>query len=272
MSDAYLWKNRRRTAFDGEYFEDGSKRVMLKLDRGRFQLGFLQGFYKVLKRTPGSVELALIHGFFEQRKHPDKYRLSRRKSTYVLADSAAGTERLFKRKDEKIFLTDSFHQAKKRAKEANKGALTPEGWKMIKDSQVGYHLTGESGLGAITIPAPPRSNQPTVVRVTHSNSIGYVDSDLFVRLGSPASPLDDTDFDTVEDWEKMALVEDLRWSDNRQEWVRRRKTTTTGFIWSGTYEREMEIPKGHHMIELKLVSRVPEVCSIVLPKWKVYVR
>ena len=272
MSDAYLWKRRPRTVFDGEYSEAGSKRVMLKLDQGRFQWGFVQGFYKVLKRTPASLDLGLIYGFFEQRKHPHKYRLTRRKSTYVLANLEDGTERRFKRKDEKIFLTDSFLEVKKQAKERpRRGALTPEGWKMIKDSKVGYHLTGESGLSAITIPAPPSSKQLTVVRVTHTNGIGYVDSDLFVRLGSPKSPIGATDFDTVQDWHKMALVEDLRWSDNRQEWVPRRKAAV-GFLWSGTYEAGIEIPKGHHLIELKLISRVPEVCSIVLSNWKVYVR
>ena len=109
------------------------------------------------------------------------------------------------------------------------------------------------------------------MRVTHSNAIGYVDSDLFARLGSPTSPLGATDFDTAQDWHKMALVEDLRWSDDRQEWVLRRKAKI-GFLWSGTYEVEMQIPKGHHLIELKLISRVPEVCSIVLGNWKIYVR
>ena len=113
MSDAYLWKRRARTVFDGEYSHGRSKLVMLKLDRGRFQLGFLQGFYKVLKRTGASVDLAFIHGFSEQRKHPDKYRLTRRRSTYVLADLADGDERLFNRKDGKIFLADSFLELKR---------------------------------------------------------------------------------------------------------------------------------------------------------------
>ena len=68
------------------------------------------------------------------------------------------------------------------------------------------------------------------------------------------------------------MVEDLLWSDEREEWVLKSKAKGDTSVWSGTYEAEIQFPKGHHQIELKIISRVPEVCSIVLSNWKVYVR
>lgn len=123
-----------------------------------------------------------------------------------------------------------------------------------------------------TIPASPLSKQPTIVRVTHSNSIGRVDSDVFIRLGDPKDPLRVQDFDTVSDWRRAALIEDLLWNEERDDWVWRGRAKGLGSCWSGTYETELQFPKGHHQIELKIISRVPEVCSIVLSNWKVHVR
>ena len=80
------------------------------------------------------------------------------------------------------------------------------------------------------------------------------------------------DFDTATDWRNAELVEDLTWSDERDEWVLRGKAKGDGSYWSGTYESEIQFPKGHHQIEVKIISRVPEVCSILLSNWKVYVR
>ena len=61
-------------------------------------------------------------------------------------------------------------------------------------------------------------------------------------------------------------------SDERQEWVLKSKAKGDTSVWCGTYEVAIQFPKGHHQIELKIISRVPEVCSIVLSNWKVYVR
>jgi hypothetical protein len=146
-------------------------------------------------------------------------------------------------------------------------------WKMIEDanSEVQFYLTGESVLKATTIPAPPSSKTATIVRVTHYNSYGPVDSDIFVRLGDPKKPLDVQDFDTVSDWRKAELVEDLTLNDSSGEWMLRGKDEGEA-SWSGTYEVEMQFPKGQHQIELKIISRVPHVCSIVLSNWKVSVR
>jgi hypothetical protein len=43
-------------------------------------------------------------------------------------------------------------------------------------------------------------------------------------------------------------------------------------VRSGTYDVDIQFSKGYHQIELKIISRVPDVCSIVLSNWKVYVR
>ena len=111
-----------------------------------------------------------------------------------------------------------------------------------------------------------------MIRVTHSNDYGRVDSDIFVRLGDPKKPLDVGDFDTVSDWRKAKLVEELLWSDDREEWVLRSKAEGDTSVWSGTYETPIQFPRGHHQIEIKIINRVPEVCSIVLSNWKVYAR
>jgi hypothetical protein len=143
-------------------------------------------------------------------------------------------------------------------------------WKRVEDSKVCYQLTGESKLRAVSIPAPPTSKKPAIVRITHQNGIGRVDSDVFVRLGKPKAPLKWNDFETVSDWKQAPLVEDLL--DSEGGWMLRGKAKGEGMYWSGTYEAQIQFPKGHHLIEIKLISRVPEVCSIVLSNWKVYVQ
>lgn len=146
-------------------------------------------------------------------------------------------------------------------------------WKQVDDSTaaVSFYLTGESVVRAVTLPSPPKSKTVTIVRISHSNCYGPVDSDVFVRLGNPKKPLDVQDFDTVSDWRKAKLVEDLTESGGGG-WKPRGKAKGVGSYWSGTYEVEIEFPKGQHQIELKIISRVEQVCSIVLSNWKVNVR
>jgi hypothetical protein len=146
--------------------------------------------------------------------------------------------------------------------------------RLIKDSNatVSFYLTGESVIRAITIPKQPGSKAPTVIRVSHSNEYGPVDSDIFVRLGNPKKPLGARDFDKVSDWKKAKLVEDLSWDDATDDWKPRGKAKGVGSHWIGTYEVELLFPKGQHQIELKIISRGEQVCSIVLSKWKLNVR
>jgi hypothetical protein len=79
-------------------------------------------------------------------------------------------------------------------------------WKRVEESKIYYQLTGESVVQAVSIPEPPNSKTSTVIRVTHQNSIGRVDSDVFVRLGNPKAPLKWNAFDTVSDWQQASLV------------------------------------------------------------------
>lgn len=157
--------------------------------------------------------------------------------------------------------------------ESSKAAKRAQTWKQVDDSTaaVSFFLTGESVVRAVTIPSPPSAKTPTIVRVSHSNCYGPVDSDVFVRLGNPKKPLDVQDFDTVSDWRKAKLVEDLM-DDEDGGWKPRGKAKAKGSYWSGTYEVEIQFPKGQHQIELKIISRVERVCSIVLSNWKVNVR
>jgi hypothetical protein len=200
-------------------------------------------------------------------------RMTRRGKTYTVKELPHGEESKFKRDDQALFL------AELPARIGHELAIADttdraSAWRQIEHwaAKVEFQLTGESIIRAATIPSPPSSKTPTVVRITHSNSYGLVDSDVFVRLGDPKRPLGVQDFDTVTDWQKTELVEDLLWRDDREAWVLRSKAKGDTSVWSGTYEVEIPFPKGHHQIEIKIISRVPEVCSIVLSNWKVYVR
>src|SRR6266446_2643478 len=145
---------------------------------------------------------------------------------------------------------------------AKKGIISEpatQKWKRVEGSKVYYQLTGGSVIQAVSIPDPPSSKKNTIVRVTHQNALGRVDSDVFVRLGNPKAPLDWDDFNTVSDWQQASLVEDLL-GDDRGGWISRGKAKGVGMDWSGTYELQIQFPKGHHLIEMKIISRVPEVC------------
>jgi hypothetical protein len=152
---------------------------------------------------------------------------------------------------------------------------TAEAWKEVlyTDTKISFHLTGESVIRAVTIPAVPTAKAPTVIRVTHHNSYAQVDADIFVRLGDPKKPLGPTDFDTVKDWQPAKLVENLAWNAKKGDWEPLRgRAKQEEYSWSGTYEAELQFSKGAHQIEIKVISRVPQVCSIVLSNWKVTVR
>jgi|ERR1043166_56593 hypothetical protein len=146
-------------------------------------------------------------------------------------------------------------------------------WKQIDASNaaVTFYLTGESVIRAATVPKPPNSRTPAIVRVSHSNCYGPVDSDIFVRLGNPKKPLGARDLHKMQEWQKAKVVEELIESDDGA-WQPRGRAKGVGSYWSGTYEIEIQFPKGQRQIEIKVISRVEQVSSIVLSKWKVYVR
>ena len=195
----------QRAPFEGSYIYNHNRSVRFVLDRGNFQWGWLEGKYKVLKHNTESIVLALIHGFYEERKHPKQYRLTRRRTAYVLTELSSGEETIFKRADKKVFLTDSFSKAPPRRRGIP--AEDPkQKCKHVEESKIYYELTGDSVVKAVSIPHPPSSKTPTIVRVTHSNSLGRVDSKVFVRLGNPKEPLEWNDFDTVSDWREACLL------------------------------------------------------------------
>ncbi len=262
-------------ALEGCYIQVSHTAIRFVLEGGRYKWGSREihdfGTYTANQPDEFSciVELTseLLKGSIK------RYKMTRRGKTYTVKQLPNGEESKFKRDDGKVFLAES-SVGPRRAQPAPTVSDGGQTWKQIEDAtaEVDFDLTGESVIRAVTIPRPPRSKMPTIVRVTHLNVYGPVDSDVFVRLGDPKKPLNVQDFDTVSDWRKAELVEDLLWSDKREEWVLKSKARGNTSVWSGTYEVEIQFPKGYQQIELKIISRVPAVCSIVLSNWKVYVR
>jgi hypothetical protein len=143
---------------------------------------------------------------------------------------------------------------------------------ILKGQEVECYLTGESVLRGSASPFPPKSKVPTRIRFTHSNSYGPMDADIFVRVGDPKSPLRFTDFDTVSDWVKAVLVADTMWDDEKEAWVPRPKENVGEMSWQAIYEADIQFTPGKHSIEIKFVSAVELVCSMVLSNWEVNVK
>lgn len=270
-------KNARRRStvpgLEGCYIKVGHTAIRLVLEDGGYKWGGRDihdsGTYAASQPDEYSciVELASAR-FSGSRK---QCRITRRGKTYTVKELPNGEEHKFKRDDDTLFLAESSTAVQQQVPVT---ADRQRAWKQVDPAtaKVYFQLTGESVLHAATIPEPPSSKTPTVIRVSHSNSFGRVDADVFVRLGDPKEPLGGQDSDTVADWRKAELVEDMLWSDKREEWILTSKAKGDTSVWCGTYEAELRFPRGHHQIELKIISRVPEVCSIVLSNWKVYVR
>jgi len=108
--------------------------------------------------------------------------------------------------------------------------------------------------------------------LTHYNSYGPVSSEVFVRIGDPKAPLGITDFDRVSDWKKAKLTADTVWSDEKDQWIPRPKKITGETAWQATFEAELQFSAGKHVIEIKFLSSIQHVCSIVLSNWEVNVK
>lgn len=156
-------------------------------------------------------------------------------------------------------------------------------WKAVRKGDCNWQLDGESDLQVELEPKRPKRGEQTVVRLTHSNSLGRLaDADFFVRLGDPLKPTDREDLDSATDWVRTSLVEDLVWvvvdpDDFRSgRWVLRSKETAAledSTSWSGTYEAILSFPPGKHSIEVKIDSRAPDFLrSLVLTGWELSVR
>ena len=146
--------------------------------------------------------------------------------------------------------------------------------KVVRDSDVFWQLDGESDLYALTIPDPPKAGKAATVRLTHSNAYGPLDeAEIFVRVGDPENPTDPDDLDSAKDWVKAKLVEELVYIEGeeilRSEAEEPFEDETP---WDGTYEAQLVIPAGEHTIEVKVVSKYPEVLtSVVLNDWEIEV-
>jgi hypothetical protein len=260
---------------EGCYREVGNTTARLLLEAGSYQWGTREihdfGSYAVVGYDEFSCTLELSSEPWKAFKARRTCRIIRNGKAYLVKELPEGGQTRFKRDDGVLFLADSRPLSRRKLQAGSAVAEGQRVWRRVEESKVYYQLTGESVVRAVSIPDPPSSKTPTVVRVTHFNSLGRVDSDVFVRLGNPKAPLAWNDFDTVSDWQQASLVEDLL-SDDRDGWVPRGKAKGEGVCWSGTYEAPIRFPKGHHLIEMKIISRAPEVCSIVLSNWKVYVR
>lgn len=258
---------------EGCYIKVGHTAIRWVLEDGGYKWGGRDihdsGTYTASQPDEYSCIVELASELFSGTRK--QCRITRRGKTYTVKELPNGEEHKFKRNDDALFLAESSAARQQRLPVIADRQRT---WKQVEPAaaKVYFQLTGESVLHGATIPETPSSKTPAVVRVSHSNSYGRVDSDIFMRLGDPKKPLDVEDFDTVSDWQKAELVEDLLWSDKREEWVLAAKARGDTSVWCGTYERKFQFPKGRQQIELKIISRVPEVCSIVLSNWKVYVR
>lgn len=152
--------------------------------------------------------------------------------------------------------------------------MSEESRKAVRDSDTFWQLDGESDLHAILLPAQPRPNAPVIVRLTHSNSYGpFEDADFFVRIGDPNQPTAQDDLNSKRDWVKAALVEELVFVDDeeilRSEAEEPFEDETP---WEGTYEAQLTFPPGAHNIEIKIVSRQPELLrSCILNDWQISV-
>ena len=57
-----------------------------------------------------------------------------------------------------------------------------------------------------------------------------------------------------------------------EEWIPRPKKIVGETMWQATYDAELQFPRGKHLIEIKFISPIEHVCSIVLSNWKVTVK
>ena len=146
--------------------------------------------------------------------------------------------------------------------------------KVIRDSDTFWQLDGESELNAAVIPDPPQAGRATTVRLTHSNSYGPMDeADLFVRIGDPDASTDPEDIASHDDWVQARLVEELVFVGD-EEILRSEadEPFEDETPWEGTYDAELNFPSGRQSIEIKILSRQPELLrSMVLSDWDITV-
>ena len=97
--------------------------------------------------------------------------------------------------------------------------------------------------------------------------------DFFVRVGDPAKPTEQDDLDSANDWVQARLVEELvTVGDEEMLRSEAEEPFEDETPWEGTYEAQLVIPAGRRSIEIKIVSRRPDLHrSMVLSDWEVSV-
>lgn len=167
------------------------------------------------------------------------------------------------------------HERIKRRKIELKMERKRSGRKAVMESGRFWQLEGESDLRVVTIPAPPKADVATTVRLTHSNSdYPFDELEFFVRIGDPDNPTEQDDLDSADDWVRARLVEELVFVDDREILRSEAHEPFKGITpWWGTYDAQLTFPTGRQSIEIKIVSRQPDLhVSAVLSDWQVEVR
>ncbi len=138
-----------------------------------------------------------------------------------------------------------------------------------------WELGGESIIFCETIPNTPKSEEPTLVRITHSNIYYPVDDvEFLVRVGNPDNPTAYDDLDSASDWTKTELVEEIVRIDN-EELHRSEAEEPFGreqeVPWDGTFETSLNLRSGKSSIEIKVLSK-GYIQSGVISDWIIDVK
>ena len=127
---------------------------------------------------------------------------------------------------------------------STKKATKKKRTKAIRGSRFSWELGGESMLLAQTDPKQPAAKRPFVVRLTHNNVYGPVDG---VTLAIRADG----------NWQTLELVEELLLVDGND--VDRSNLSEPIYDetpWDATYECELQLDSGEHVIAIKLDSDI----------------
>ncbi|HPF58407.1 MAG TPA: hypothetical protein PK820_06385 [Candidatus Competibacteraceae bacterium] len=143
----------------------------------------------------------------------------------------------------------------------------------VTDSENYWELSGESVLNAAIIPEKPKSNEATLIRLTHSNSYCPIDGvNFYIRIGDPSNPTQFNDLDSHNDWSELKLIEELVLI-NEEEVLRSEMKAPLAMDeempWDATFETKMNIPEGDHLIEIKVVCPSGFMPSGVISDWRV---
>ena len=73
-------------------------------------------------------------------------------------------------------------------------------------------------------------------------------------------------------WQKAKTIADEVWDDQKEEWIPRPKKVTGETQWQGTYEATLQFPPGKHTIDIKFLSPIEQIGSVVFTNWEVNVK